>query len=57
MVEPYGTIYLSRVQNNATVDFFYAINDSGSAMTVRWSRPAQWATTSEFAVGPDGSVL
>lgn len=57
MVGTDGTIYLSRVQNNVTVDFFYAINDSGSAMTVRWSKPAQWTTESEFAVGPDGSVF
>lgn len=57
MVELDGTIYFARVQNNATVDFFYAINHSGFAMTVRWSRPAQWAPTSEFAVGPDGSVF
>ncbi len=57
MVGADGTIYLSRVQNNVSVDFFYAINDSGSAMNVRWSKPAQWTTESEFAVGPDGSVF
>lgn len=57
MVSPDGTVYLSRVQNNAGVDFFYAINDSGSAMTVRWSKPAHWTTSSEFAVSPlDSSV-
>jgi len=57
MVGTDGTVYLSRVQNNASVDFFYALNDTGSALTVRWSKPAQWTTESEFAVGPDGSVF
>ena len=56
MVSPDGTIYLSRSQNNAPVDSFYAINDSGSAMTIRWSTPCQWSTESEFGVGPDNSV-
>ncbi len=56
MVGPDGTIYLSRTQNNAGVDYFYAINDDGAAMTIRWSTPAQWSTNSEFAVAPDGDV-
>ncbi|MBL8764197.1 MAG: PQQ-binding-like beta-propeller repeat protein [Phycisphaerae bacterium] len=56
MVGPDGTVYLSRTQNSAPVDFFYAINDSGSAMSVRWSVPARWTTSSEFAVASDGSV-
>ncbi|MFO0836083.1 MAG: PQQ-binding-like beta-propeller repeat protein [Phycisphaerales bacterium] len=57
MVAPDGTIYLSRVQNNASVDFFYAIDDNGTSMSVRWSVPAQWTTESEFAVASDGSVF
>ena len=57
MVAPDGTIYLSRVQNNVSVDFFYAIDDNGSSMSVRWSVPAQWTTESEFAVASDGSVF
>jgi hypothetical protein len=56
MVAPDGTIYLSRVQNNAAVDFFFAINDDGSAMSVRWSKAAAYSYASEFAVAPDGSV-
>jgi hypothetical protein len=56
MVSPDGTIYLSRVQNNTSVDFFFAMNDDGSAMTVRWSQPAGYSYASEFAVGNDNSV-
>jgi len=56
MVSPDGTIYLSRVQNNQNVDFFFAINDSGSAMTIRWFKPAGYSTSSEFAVANDNSV-
>lgn len=57
MVAPDGTIYLSRTQNNTAVDFFYAINDDGAAMTIRWSVPARWSVVSEFAVNPDGDVF
>jgi len=56
MVGADGTIYLSRVQNNVNVDFFFAINDDGNAMQVRWFQPAGYSTGSEFAVGNDGSV-
>jgi outer membrane protein assembly factor BamB len=56
MVAPDGTIYLSRTQNNAAVDFFYAIDDNGTQMTIRWSVPAEWSTNSEFAVALDGDV-
>lgn len=56
MVGPDGSIYLSRTQNNVTVDFFYAFADDGTAITQKWSVPAAWSTSSEFAVGPDGSV-
>ncbi len=56
MVGPDGTIYLSRTQNNAAVDFFYAFTDTGAAIVQKWSVPAGWSTSSEFAVGPDGSV-
>ena len=51
-----GTVYLARVQNNVSTDFFYAINDDGSAMTIRWSKPAAYSYASEGATGPDGSV-
>lgn len=56
MVGPDGTVYLSRTQNNVAVDYFYAFQDTGSALTLKWSVPANWSTSSEFAVGPDGSV-
>ncbi|MCC6357156.1 MAG: PQQ-like beta-propeller repeat protein [Phycisphaerales bacterium] len=57
MVAPDGTVYLSRTQNNTAVDFFYAINDDGAAMTIRWSVPARWSVVSEFAVNPAGDVF
>lgn len=56
MVGPDGTVYVSRTQNNVAVDFFNAFTDTGSALTLKWSIPANWTTTSEFGVGPDGSV-
>jgi PQQ-like domain len=56
MVGPDGTIYLSRTQNNAAVDFFYAFVDNGPTLAQKWSVPAAWTTNSEFGVGPDGSI-
>lgn len=56
MVGPDGTVYLSRTQNNVSVDYFYAFTDTGSALTTKWSVAAGWSTNSEFAVGTDGSV-
>jgi hypothetical protein len=56
MVGPDGTVYLSRVQNNVGVDFFFAFADSGAAFTQKWSVAAGYSTSSEFAVGPGGSV-
>jgi hypothetical protein len=55
-VAPDGTIYLSRTQNNVNTDFFYALHDDGSSLSIQWSVPAGWSTSSEFAVAPDGSV-
>jgi hypothetical protein len=46
-------VYLSRVQNNENVDFFYAFRDTGSALSMQWSVPAGYSTSSEFAVGTD----
>ncbi len=57
MVAPDGTICFSRSQNNAPVDNFYAFTDTGSAITQRWVVPAAWTTTSEYGVGPDGSIF
>jgi len=56
MVAPDGTIYVSRTQDNPAVDYFYAFEDDGSQITIKWSCPAGWTTHSEFGVGPDGSV-
>ena len=56
MVGPDGTIYLSRTQNNVATDFFYAFTDAGGLIDLKWSVPAAWSTSSEFGVGPDGSV-
>ena len=53
---PDGTIYLARTQNNVNTDFFYALNDTGTALTTRWSIPCQWSTSGEFGVGPDNTV-
>jgi hypothetical protein len=53
---PDGTIYLSRTQNNPYVDYFYAFADTGSSIMEKWSVPAAWTTTSEFGIGPDGSI-
>ncbi len=57
MVGPDGTIYLSRTQNNPSVDYFYALEDDGTQITIKWFVPAAWTTTSEFGVAPDGGVL
>ncbi|MEO1008227.1 MAG: PQQ-binding-like beta-propeller repeat protein [Planctomycetota bacterium] len=56
MIGPDGTIYVQRVQNNPAVDFFYALSDNGPDISVEWSIEAGWTTSSEFTVGPDGSV-
>jgi hypothetical protein len=55
-VGPEGTVYLSRSQNNVTVDFFYAFEDTGSALVSKWSVAAAWTAFSEYGCGPDGSV-
>jgi hypothetical protein len=51
-----GTIYLARTQSNPAVDFFYAFDDTGSAITIRWNVAAGWSTSCEFGVGNDGSI-
>lgn len=56
MVGPDGTVYLNRTQNNAAVDFFYAFTDTGTGFVEKWHVASQWTTSSEFAVGKDGSV-
>jgi len=54
-IGPDGTVYLSRTQNNVSVDYFYAFEDTGTALVERWHVPAAWNTYSEFAVAADGS--
>jgi hypothetical protein len=56
MVGPDGHVYLSRVQNNPSVDFFYSFTDTGAELVENWHIPAAYSTASEFGVGPDGSV-
>ncbi len=56
MVGPDGTIYLCRVQNNPSVDFFYAFTDTGTELVEKWNLASFWCTTAEFGIGPDGSV-
>jgi hypothetical protein len=54
-IGPDGTVYLSRTQNNVGTDYFYAFEDTGTALVERWNVPAAWTTYTEFAVTPDGS--
>jgi hypothetical protein len=56
-VGPDGTVYLNRTQNNASVDTFYAFQDTGSALVERWSTPARWTTFSEFAATNDAVFM
>jgi hypothetical protein len=56
MVGPDGTIYLSRTQNNPSVDFFYAFSDTGENLIEKWHIPCAWTTFSEFTTGSDDSV-
>lgn len=55
-IGPDGTIYLSRTQNNPSVDFFYAFQDTGSAFVEKWHIPCAWTTFSEFAATDAGCV-
>jgi hypothetical protein len=56
MVDPAGRIYLSRVQNNPAVDYFYSFTDTGEEIVQNWRVQAAYSTSSEFGIGPDGSV-
>ena len=55
-VGPDNTVYLSRTQNNPSVDRFYAFSDDGASLALRWDVEAGWSTTSEFGCAPDGTV-
>jgi outer membrane protein assembly factor BamB len=56
MVGPDGTIYLSRTQNNPSVDYIYAFTDTGTELVEKWHIPSFANPFAEFGVGPDGSV-
>lgn len=56
MVDPSGRIYLSRVQNNAAVDYFYSFTDTGRDFVENWRVAAAYSVSSEFGVGTDGSI-
>lgn len=56
MVGPDGSVYMNRTQNDPVVDFFYAFEDTGSALVERWSVPSNWTVSDELGIGPDGSV-
>jgi hypothetical protein len=56
MVGPDGTVYLSRTQNNAAVDFYYAFTDNGTGLVEKWRIPSFNGAFGEFGVGPDGSL-
>jgi outer membrane protein assembly factor BamB len=49
-------VYFARTQNNVSVDFLYAFEDTGSALVQKWSRPVLWTTSHEHGIGPDGSI-
>ena len=55
-VSPDGTIYLSRTQNNPSVDFFYAFTDTGTSFVEKWRKACAWTTFSEYATDLGGSV-
>ncbi|MFT7484422.1 MAG: hypothetical protein ACI9F9_000262, partial [Candidatus Paceibacteria bacterium] len=51
-----NTVYFSRTQNNASVDFLYAYQDTGTQFNLLWSRPVRWTTGHEHGIGADGSI-
>ncbi len=51
-----GTVYFSRTQNNQSVDFLYAFEDTGAALLQRWMRPVRWTTSHEHGIAADGSL-
>jgi outer membrane protein assembly factor BamB len=55
-VGPDGTVYAPRTQNNPATDFLFALDDTGSGLTVRWQHPIGYVPFASHAVGPDGSV-
>ncbi len=43
-------------QNQPQLDKFYSFRDTGTALVENWRVPAGWSSSSEFGIGPDGSV-
>jgi outer membrane protein assembly factor BamB len=56
MVGADGAIYVARANNAPGENFFYAFEDSGTALAERWRVPVGPTFVSEFGIGPDGSV-
>ncbi len=49
-------VFFSRTQNNTSVDFLFAFQDTGAALVQLWSTPVRWTTSHEHGVGLDGSI-
>jgi hypothetical protein len=50
------TVYLSRTQNNPSVDYLWAFKDTGTALIDYWHRPIRWTTSHSYGIGADGSI-
>lgn len=55
-VGPDGTVYFSRSQNFATVDFLYSFDDHGMGFSQNWMTPVRWTTNHGHGVSPDGLI-
>src|SRR5262249_50949941 len=56
-LSPDGTkVYFSRTQNNTSVDFLFAFDDTGSALNLLWMKPVRWTTSHEHGIANDGSI-
>jgi outer membrane protein assembly factor BamB len=53
---PDGTIYAPRSENNATEDYLFALEDTGSGFHERWRVPMGYVPFASHGIGPDGSV-
>lgn len=53
---PGGLIFYLRTQNNAAVDRFYALRDTGTGIEILWSQPARYEFNARHAITPDGGV-
>ncbi len=56
LVAPDGSIAVAPTQNNPATDCLYVFDDAGVVVRERWNVPTGWTTTSEFAVGRNGSI-